>query len=544
MPRHAPLFDRLYRSVLPKNSEFRCLIIEQMQCELSAMLPLFVEQYCASHPTIKELAFGPVCTQLIRIVEAIHQSKHILLDVKPDNLMISRNFTPSIVAKSDASITVNDLAKAIRLVDLGLLKSIVGMTGSHTENVPASEVQGTPLYCSLHVHNLQTPSRRDDVYAMLYVIGEYILQVYSILRKASAPYGTGTKLASYFPWSQETSDAAIGKVKAEEMKSIKASYFLSMPNKKVAEILFSAHQKVHETNFAQKPNYDAICEALSNIKIPIPTLYSSATKTATSSVKRAGDYELTLPSAVGSPAQLRRSARCIAPHYVVDAETITRPSKKTKKTSPIESIASDLDDVTMYDARQGDEMDESDDEIMVLGNDQNEDHKPAAVSLTKELQSTIPSIKINIAINSNVRHGAKHDNQVAKAAPCQPTCQAPTNPYLVLKVTSPASIKGMAYILEQNVSDTLIIGSGEPSNKDKPGWIYFDRIDHQIEPKHASVSLVALKDGTLMVQVHDLKSSTGTYVSKKRIPTGKKEMAFCNHSICMGNVAFVVTKRV
>ena len=86
-----------------------------MQCELSEMLPSFVEQYRASHPAMTEIAFGPVCTQLIRIVEAIHQSKHILLDVKPDNLMV----TPPIAAQSKAKISTADLAKSIRLVDLG-----------------------------------------------------------------------------------------------------------------------------------------------------------------------------------------------------------------------------------------------------------------------------------------------------------------------------------------------------------------------------------------------------------------------------------------
>ena len=286
-----------------------------MQCELSEMLPSFVEQYRASYPAMTEIAFGPVCTQLIRIVEAIHQSKHILLDVKPDNLMV----TPPIAAQSKAKISTADLAKSIRLVDLGLLKSIVGTTGSHVENDPANEVQGTPLYSSLHVHNLQTPSRRDDVYAMLYVIGGYILEIHGILHNTSATYGTG-KSASYFPWSKGISDELIGKVKADEMKSVNSAYFSSMPNKTIAEILFSAHQQVHDTNFAQKPNYDSICAALSNIKIAIPVSCSPAKKTATSSTKRFGGYQLTQSEAAESPAHLRRSTRNIAPQNVVDTD--------------------------------------------------------------------------------------------------------------------------------------------------------------------------------------------------------------------------------
>ena len=105
----------------------------------------------------------------------------------------------------------------------------------------------------------------------------------------------------------------------------------------------------------------------------------------------------------------------------------------------------------------------------------------------------------------------------------------------------------MAYVLEQNVSDKLTIGLGKKSSKGKSSWICFDPNTtdiQQIEPIHASVSLVVLKCGTLMVEVHDLKSIGGTYVSNKRIPTGKKEMAFRNHSVRTGNVTFVVTNIV
>ena len=625
-----------------------------MQCELLDILPSFVQQYRASHPSMKEMAFGQVCTQLIHIVESIHQSKHILLDVKPDNLMISKNFTLGVFAKSKTKITTDYLATSIRLVDLGLLKSIMGPTGSHTENVPASEVQGTPLYSSLHVHNLQTPSRRDDVYAMLYVIGELILRVSGILDGKPAPYGSGTKSASYFQWSQEKSDAAIGKIKAEEMKSIKSAYFSSMPNTTIAKILFSAHQQVHDTNFAQKPNYDLICTALSNIKIPIPASYSSVTpsSTAKSSMKRAGDSHLVEPS-----KQLRRSARHDTPKNVVDMDCSARSFKTMKTSCLIECNASDSDDVIMYDASQGCESDESV-EMMDVETD---DCKPAALpskertplqftiegGFVNEISSTIvlteknptvvitsnskltetnvflpdwsgtlrltlsskipntmnvdpkgkqtevkvnkalvplsgtvaflgqtitfgpymirnfkkfdkmtaasqhvpkenvPSSKMNASIDSNIgRRGAKRGDHVAKNAPPQRSFPAPTNPFLVLKVTAPESIKGMTYVLEQNVSDSFTIGSGRSSNKDKSGWICFDPILHQIEPKHASVSLIVLKDGTLMVQVHDLKSDSGTYVSNTRVLSGKPQMAFCNQNIRTGNVTFVVANSV
>ena len=640
-----------------KHPEYRCLILERMKCELLDVLPSFLEQCRAAHQpkSIQEIALGPVCTQLIRMVEAVHQSKNILLDVKPDNLMICNNFTPPAIDKSKTTISTEDLAASIRLVDLGLLKSITGTTGSHTENIPASEVQGTPMYSSLNVHKLQTPSRRDDVYAMLYVVGEVILRVNSILHDTSAPYGAGTKSASYFPWSQERNDAAIGKVKEKQMKSVDSSYFSSMPNKSIAGILFSAHQQAHDTKFSQKPNYDTICTLLSNITITIPTSFTSsaAAGTAVASTKRSGKNRSTFPLAVEPPTTLRRSTRRSSQENVTEIDNTSRPSKMMKKTDLIEDISSYSDDATMYDAEQSYQNDDSDVEMIDITEDRNEDCKPAASSINKivGLQFTIegglnnvtnntivltdknrtmvitgratdaentlvlpdwngtlrltlssnianalqvqPKNKqaevklnnivvppsgtvafigqkitfghysvgkmkpfhqttttcnipkeniplINKAVGATARRSAKLTGEVAKTA--QLPYPKPSHPFLVLKVTSPESMKGTAYVLEQNVSNTRTIGSGEPSNqKDKAGWIYFDPVDHQIEPKHASVSLVVLKGGTTAIEVHDLKSNTGTYIGNERIPTGEKRMLFCNHSIRMGNVTFVVT---
>ena len=467
-----------------------------MQCELLHILPSFVKHQasCMQRQSVKEIELGPVCTQLIRMVEAVHKTKHILLDVKPDNLMIDYKFVlPTSSTSKTNIVTTKDLAKSIRLVDFGLLKSIGGTTGTHMENVPTSEVQGTPLYASLHVHALQTPSRRDDVYAILFVIGEIILNVHGIVNGKPAPYGAGTKSASYFPWSQGTSDAIIGKVKTEQMKSIKSKYFASMPNQTIAEVLFSAHQRVHyNTKFAQLPDYDSLCDMLHSIKIPIPVSFTTTTTSSSTSAskKRTSMDQSTVPlvplASVNS--NVRRSTRGIASEDV----TATRPSKFSKVASVEQmDISSDSDDVTMYDAEQGDPDDET---------------SPFAV----------------------------------KTAPRRP---APPNPFLTLKVTSPQSMKDMKYVLEEGISDSFTIGSGELPGKHKSRWIYFDPA-MEIEPKHASIRLVVLKCGTLMIEVQDFKSTSGTFVSNKRIPSGKKQMVFCGHSIRMGKIEFLVMDKM
>ena len=633
-----------------------------MQRELMAQLPSLVG--LVRHVrSVKEIALGPLCQRLIDIVQAIHKTRHILIDIKPDNLMIDGNFSlPSAtVVKSKTILSTDDLAQSIRLVDFGLIKSVIGTSGTHMENMPTSQVQGTPLYASLHVHDLQSPSRRDDVYAMLYVIGEIVLCIDNLLQSKS-DMGTDTASPSYFPWSHETSDAAIGKVKEEQMKSIQSRYFASMPNKTIAELLCKAHQLMHDTDFVKKPDYDAVKTLVSHIRIPVPAPLSSITSSAASK-KRTQNGPSTIPLVVSGTvepsAQLRRSTRQSSMEHVSDTvrgvatvDGATRPSKIMKSTTEVVESDSDDDDVTMHTAEQGEQQQyESDVEMMDIDAGDNEDRKPAAKTTSSEItnglqftiegnatshvvvwtkaeptmvisstsksgdnnlflpgwngklrltlwskvpkaiqvvpmgkqgceikvsKSVVPpsgtvaffgqpicfgpysirnvqpltksqDVKENIpSTNTTAMDSTSNHRRGTKPNDVKPTTQSPpvpTNPFLVLKVKSPESMKGKIFVLEQNVSDTLTIGSDDASNNEKSGWICLP-IEQQVEPKHARVSLIILRDGTQMVEVQDLKSSSGTFVSGQRIPTGKKEMAFCNHSVRVGNVELVVTNQL
>jgi serine/threonine protein kinase len=626
-----------------------------MQCELLHILPPFLETYRGMPTKTKEIDFGPVAVQLINIVEQIHLTKNILLDVKPDNLMVNYNFILPTTTKSKNSInTTEALAQSIRLVDFGLLKHIVGTDGKHMENVDTKDVQGTPLYASLHVHESHMPSRRDDMYAMLFVIGDVILHANGVLNNTNAPYGTGTKLASYFPWSQEGNDKAIGDLKAEQMKTIKSSYFTSMPTKKIAESLFAAHNQMHNTTFKQVPDYNSIRTLLNKIKIPV----STSTISATYATNKRSNNQQSKDVVVETSSSLRRSAR----HTNHDQVFEPPPSKMKKANSPlafVEEILSDSD-VTMHDAEQGYDED-SDVEMIDI------DHgncKPAAVvaapktlqvsrlqftieggenntmnktvildessiivigssstkstielpnlsqthvrlTLSKSIpnaikveplgkQSVVQVNRTNIPLSGTVafigqvisfgpysiRKIQRYQNQVsnetlpaAKSTSAkrsdhqrktcanmnveqkspiaskvqQPIHQKPTAPHLVLKVTKPASLNGTSYVLERGVSDTIIFGSGSNSNEARNNqhqWISLDQSTSQMDAKHASVTLMVHKDGTKMVEVQDFKGSSGTYVSNKCIPTGKKQMVFGNQTIRMGNVEFVVVDSV
>jgi serine/threonine protein kinase len=359
---------------------YRGLVMERMQCELLHILPSFMEQYRTTTKATKtkQIDLAPVCTRLVDIVEEIHKTGHTLIDVKPDNLMIASLVIPT--ASSKNKITVEELAQSIRLIDFGLIKVIAGTAAAqHKENVPTSQVQGTPLYASLHSHTLQTPSRRDDVYAMLYVIGEIILQANAILHHKAAPYGSGTKSASFFPWSQERDDQSLGKLKKEQMTSILSEYFTAMPSEAIKTALFNAHQQIHGTEFAQAPNYDAIRVMLRNVLLQIPLLVSSKVEAAVAKKRTSKVQSTAIPSAEAA-FPLRQSARR-APQGIA-AVASTRPSKLMKTAPAIHTEEHVYDsDVEMEDVEACCVDDDA--SVEMMDQDQ-EDCKPAASVPTEE----------------------------------------------------------------------------------------------------------------------------------------------------------------
>ena len=72
-----------------------------------------------------------------------------------------------------------------------------------------------------HVHDNHTPSRRDDLEALGFVIAELVIRLCAEANGESKNFeGKGDKIPNYLPWSCESSDDAIGAKKAKEVKNI------------------------------------------------------------------------------------------------------------------------------------------------------------------------------------------------------------------------------------------------------------------------------------------------------------------------------------
>jgi casein kinase I family protein HRR25 len=102
------------------------------------------------HTTISLNVVLQIGKQLVERLQFIHGMGLIHRDIKPDNFLIGENNT-------------------IFIIDFGLCKKYMG-SDKHVENKKLNKIIGTLNFVSVNVHNLNQPSRRDDIESMVYVL--------------------------------------------------------------------------------------------------------------------------------------------------------------------------------------------------------------------------------------------------------------------------------------------------------------------------------------------------------------------------------------
>jgi hypothetical protein len=241
--------------------------MEKMESPLSGIVPELLKHSKAS----QTIDFGPVAVQLLKCVQAIQDRKHLVIDIKPENFMFSSSGSTARGAGSAAT----KLASRIRILDLALVQPWTSI-GSHRSNDGTPGVVGTPLYASLNLHNGETPSRRDDLEALGYVIAELVMKLAS--GDASAE----------LPWRGGKSDDEIGKLKLDHVNNINSDFYNKLGGPSVVKIMKEYLDTVRTYPFKKTPDYDDLATLLSKIKVPHPKVHSSR-KTPPSATKAATD---------------------------------------------------------------------------------------------------------------------------------------------------------------------------------------------------------------------------------------------------------------
>lgn len=145
----------------------RYLIMQRLDCDL--------REYMASFHSSKlpVLEIANIGLAILQGLEAIHNRGYLYVDVKPDNFMIMR----------DQHFTLKDgtsMNNKLFFVDFGLVEKFTSVQagGEERERTQRKGIAGTPNFASVDVLSGYSPSRKDDIEALVYIARIYKKRFY------------------------------------------------------------------------------------------------------------------------------------------------------------------------------------------------------------------------------------------------------------------------------------------------------------------------------------------------------------------------------
>jgi serine/threonine protein kinase len=181
-----------------------------------------IKNKCGGQFSIKTVLLLGI--QMIQRIQEIHAKGIIHRDIKPDNFLI------------------NKTSNKLYIIDFGLAKKYIDNSNIHINMLENRGLVGTANYVSINVHNGITPSRRDDLESVFYVLLYF--------------------LNGELPWKIKSSDKQkIELIQTGKMNLINNIFFLdNVPKELITYFLYCRNLKFDET-----PNYNYLKEILMNL---------------------------------------------------------------------------------------------------------------------------------------------------------------------------------------------------------------------------------------------------------------------------------------
>jgi serine/threonine protein kinase len=477
--------------------KYRYLIMERMQDTFTSyLIPRILQN---------PILLSHVFVRLIQLMKNIHDLNYVFIDVKPENFMIAKHTTTT---SASTTKDILHIAQQIRMIDVALMESTkdIMRNGKHRlDAYPDGQMVGTPTYASRNVMKGHTPSRRDDLEAIAYVILELMMQVGHL---ASSKKDIDVIL----PWSHGTSDEDVLQRKINAVEEKDQGVFWNAVEELIGTCAVNCMKEylniVSKLEFKEKPDYEALIRLASGIQLQ---LSNSATSTSSKrKTIRGGTLEDT--------KTVHRKKRTTT--------KTTTTQTKIKKSPSVDIVPSPR---TIRAATRSSRKERN--QVIVLDNDdessntnssQDVDMKPPS-STKEEEEETIEYMD--------------WERTTAKITTSKP------KPFLTIECTS-GPHTGESCVLETS----MIIGSHPKQNVSSCSsdhTIFPLSKESQASDNHVKLILSCsggMRKGILMVKVMDMKSSTGTFINSKALPKGGSRQAFVNDCIKIGTSEFRIKK--
>jgi serine/threonine protein kinase len=437
-----------------------------------------------------KIPFGDVPVAMFDCIRAMHDNGNLFIDVKPENFMLSAAESDSSNGKKRGGKQQDSLGRRVRLIDFGLVERYNDMSScKHRINIPNSLLVGTPTYASLNIMEGNTPSRRDDLEALGYVVSELILMLASGGGAGRRNKGDDHVL----PWSRAASDDELKRIKSREMDEggrSTSALFAGLKSAGADIIMGHYFSSVRGLAYAETPDYDSIRSGL--MKLVVTTEGSKMTTKKSPPRKTSGrrkhidDESDDSVEVVDENILNRKSSGKIQKVSVGKESVVGRTTKSSSKASrEIGTQTGEID---------GDDSDSMDWEA---------------------LETTTAT--------------SKADNKEAKRKGVLKLC------------VTEGPHAGREILFGGDHLGTVCVGRDPASRAMKDVVKFAISNDKSASSVHAKF-VINSKSNVHSVRVTDMASSSSTFVNGSVLPNGKSRQAFVGDKIKIGGSLFEIRK--